>query len=62
VAIIRSPDEILPPRASPDLQPNVRLLTPGITNSAYLNIHFWRLMGIPLVEGRDLVVDNHEIA
>ncbi len=42
--------------------PNVALLTPGIYNSAYYEHTFLaRLMGIPLVEGRDLVVDNHKV-
>ena len=40
--------------------PNVVLLTPGIYNSAYFeHTTLARLMGIELVEGRDLVVDNH---
>ena len=42
--------------------PNVVLLTPGIYNSAYYEHTFLaRQMGIPLVEGRDLVVDNHKV-
>ena len=42
--------------------PNVALLTPGIYNSAYYEHTFLaRQMGIPLVEGRDLVVDNHKV-
>lgn len=41
-------------------QPTVVLLTPGIYNSAYFeHTTLARLMGIELVEGRDLVVDNH---
>ncbi len=40
--------------------PTVVLLTPGIFNSAYFeHTTLARLMGIELVEGRDLVVDNH---
>ncbi|HSK11640.1 MAG TPA: circularly permuted type 2 ATP-grasp protein [Phnomibacter sp.] len=43
-------------------QPNVVLLTPGVYNSAYYEHTFLaRQMGIPLVEGRDLVVDNHKV-
>ncbi|MCU0387745.1 MAG: circularly permuted type 2 ATP-grasp protein [Chitinophagaceae bacterium] len=43
-------------------QPNVVILTPGIFNSAYYEHTFLaRQMGIPLVEGRDLVVDNHRV-
>src|SRR4051794_28706174 len=40
--------------------PTVVLLTPGIYNSAYFeHTTLARLMGIELVEGRDLVVDNN---
>ncbi len=43
-------------------QPNVVLLTPGTYNSAYYEHTFLaRQMGIALVEGRDLVVDNHKV-
>jgi len=42
--------------------PTVVLLTPGVFNSAYYEHTFLaRQMGIPLVEGRDLVVDNHMV-
>lgn len=42
--------------------PTVVLLTPGIFNSAYYEHTFLaRSMGIALVEGRDLVVDNHKV-
>ena len=42
--------------------PTVVLLTPGIFNSAYYEHTFLaRQMGIPLVEGRDLLVDNHKV-
>ena len=42
--------------------PTVALLTPGIYNSAYYEHTFLaRQMGIPLVEGRDLVIDNHKV-
>ncbi|NOT73974.1 MAG: circularly permuted type 2 ATP-grasp protein [Cyclobacteriaceae bacterium] len=42
--------------------PNVVLLTPGIFNSAYFeHTTLARLMGIELVEGRDLVVENHRV-
>ncbi|MCU0514659.1 MAG: circularly permuted type 2 ATP-grasp protein [Anaerolineae bacterium] len=42
-------------------EPTVVLLTPGVFNSAYFEHTFLaRLMGIPLVEGRDLMVhDNY---
>ncbi len=42
--------------------PTVVLLTPGMFNSAYFeHTTLARLMGIELVEGRDLVVDNHTV-
>jgi uncharacterized circularly permuted ATP-grasp superfamily protein len=46
----------------PIRQPVVVILTPGIFNSAYYEHTFLaRQMGIPLVEGRDLVVSNHKV-
>lgn len=42
--------------------PTVVLLTPGIFNSAYYEHTFLaRQMGIRLVEGRDLLVDQHKV-
>jgi uncharacterized circularly permuted ATP-grasp superfamily protein len=42
--------------------PTVVLLTPGMYNSAYFeHTTLARLMGVELVEGRDLVVDNHKV-
>jgi len=42
--------------------PTVVLLTPGVFNSAYFEHTFLaRQMGIQLVEGRDLLVDNHKV-
>ncbi|MDZ4707291.1 MAG: circularly permuted type 2 ATP-grasp protein [Saprospiraceae bacterium] len=42
--------------------PTVVLLTPGIFNSAYFeHTTLARLMGIELVEGKDLVVDDHKV-
>lgn len=42
--------------------PSVVLLTPGVFNSAYFEHTFLaRQMGIPLVEGRDLVVYNKKV-
>ena len=50
----------LSPKQSPN--PTVVLLTPGIYNSAYYEHTFLaRQMGIELVEGRDLLVDNHKV-
>lgn len=43
-------------------QPNVVLLTPGVYNSAYFEHSFLaRQMGIPIVEGRDLVVRDARV-
>jgi uncharacterized circularly permuted ATP-grasp superfamily protein len=42
--------------------PTAVILTPGIFNSAYYEHTFLaRQMGVPLVEGRDLLVDNHKV-
>lgn len=42
--------------------PSVVLLTPGMYNSAYFeHTTLARLMGIELVEGSDLVVENHHV-
>jgi uncharacterized circularly permuted ATP-grasp superfamily protein len=50
----------LSPRNIP--KPNIVLLTPGVYNSAYFEHTFLaRFMGVELVEGRDLVVDNHRV-
>ena len=43
-------------------KPVVVVLTPGIYNSAYFEHSFLaQKMGVPLVEGRDLVVDNDDV-
>ncbi len=43
-------------------KPNVVLLTPGVYNSAYFEHTFLaRQMGIPIVEGRDLVVNDSKV-
>jgi len=48
--------EMAPPSA---LAPTIALLSPGVYNSAYFeHVFLAREMGVPLVEGRDLVVDN----
>ncbi len=48
--------EIAPPEAS---EPNIVLMSPGVYNSAYFeHVFLAREMGVPLVEGRDLVVDD----
>ena len=42
--------------------PTIVLLTPGIYNSAYFeHTTLARLMGVELVEGSDLVVNNHKV-
>lgn len=42
--------------------PQVVLLSPGIFNSAYFeHVFLAREMGVPLVEGRDLVVENDRV-
>jgi uncharacterized circularly permuted ATP-grasp superfamily protein len=39
--------------------PNIVLMSPGVFNSAYFeHVFLAREMGVPLVEGRDLLVDN----
>src|SRR5690606_40597002 len=50
----------LSPRATSN--PQVVLLTPGMYNSAYFeHATLARLMGIELVEGTDLAVDDHKV-
>ncbi len=42
--------------------PQVVLLSPGIYNAAYYeHVFLAREMGVPLVEGRDLIVENHRV-
>jgi uncharacterized circularly permuted ATP-grasp superfamily protein len=49
--------------ASAGSDPTVVVLTPGIYNSAYFEHAFLaRQMGVELVEGRDLVVDDHVVS
>ena len=51
--------DIAPPGVS---DPQVVLLSPGIFNSAYFeHVFLAREMGIPLVEGRDLIVENGSV-
>ena len=48
------------PRANPD--PQIVLLSPGAHNSAYFeHVFLAREMGVPLVEGRDLVVEDDRV-
>ena len=55
--------KILQSLAKPEItDPTVVLLTPGIYNSAYFeHTTLARLMGIELVEGKDMIVDNHHV-
>ena len=51
--------EIAPPAA---VDPKVVLMSPGVFNSAYFeHVFLAREMGVPLVEGRDLVVENDRV-
>ena len=51
---------VAPPAAGEN--PRVVVLTPGVYNSAYFEHAFLaRQMGVELVEGRDLVVDEHVV-
>jgi len=44
-------------------RPSIALLTPGLSNSAYFEHSFLaREMGVPLVEGRDLIVENDQVS
>ena len=53
--------ESIAPAGSDD-KPRVVLLTPGMYNSAYFEHSFLaQKMGIPLVEGRDLVVEDNSV-
>ncbi|HEX7168978.1 MAG TPA: circularly permuted type 2 ATP-grasp protein [Acidimicrobiales bacterium] len=52
---------VAPPAAGDD--PTVVVLTPGVYNAAYFeHVFLARQMGVELVEGRDLVVDEHVVA
>jgi uncharacterized circularly permuted ATP-grasp superfamily protein len=52
---------VSPAGADPD--PTVVVLTPGVFNAAYFEHAFLaRQMGVELVEGRDLVVDDHVVS
>ena len=56
--LLRALREVAPPAAGED--PRAVVLTPGMYNSAYFEHAFLaRQMGVELVEGGDLVVDEH---
>jgi len=55
----RALTEIAPPGVT---DPQVVVLSPGIFNSAYFeHVFLAREMGVPLVEGRDLMVENGKV-
>lgn len=59
--MLRSTLESMAP-ASAAASPHVVVLTPGVFNSAYFeHVFLARSMGVELVEGRDLVVDDHVV-
>ena len=61
LSLLHALQSVAPPSASED--PTVVVLTPGVYNSAYFEHAFLaRQMGVELVEGRDLVVDDHVVA
>jgi len=56
-SLARALRSIAPPAVD---HPTMAVLTPGVANSAYFEHSFLaRQMGVELVEGRDLVVDDH---
>jgi uncharacterized circularly permuted ATP-grasp superfamily protein len=58
-SLLRALRAVAPPGAG---DPTVVVLTPGVHNSAYFEHAFLaRQMGVELVEGRDLVVDDHAV-
>ncbi len=59
VKLLEALSEIAPPAAK---DPQVVLLSPGAYNSAYFeHVFLAREVGVPLVEGRDLVVENDRV-
>ncbi len=60
-SLLRALRNLAPPAAGDN--PTVAVLTPGVYNSAYFEHAFLaRQMGVELVEGRDLVVDDHVVS
>ena len=61
-ALLKGMQHVAPQNFAGDDHPNVVLLTPGVYNSAYFEHAFLaRQMGIPIVEGRDLVVRDFKV-
>ncbi len=59
--LLRATLEDVAPASAGDT-PNVVILTPGVHNSAYFEHAFLaRAMGVELVEGGDLIVDDHVV-
>ena len=60
--LLKSMQFVAPPNSPRQEHPNVVLLTPGVYNSAYFEHAFLaRQMGIPIVEGRDLVARDFKV-
>ena len=60
--LLKNLQHVAPPSFQQAQPPNVVLLTPGVYNSAYFEHAFLaRQMGIPIVEGRDLVVRDFRV-
>lgn len=58
--LLQALQEVAPPRSGDS--PCVVVLTPGVFNSAYFeHVFLATQMGVELVEGRDLVVDDHVV-
>ncbi|MFU8839373.1 MAG: circularly permuted type 2 ATP-grasp protein, partial [Nitriliruptoraceae bacterium] len=58
--LLRALQEVAPPSAGET--PTAVVLTPGVYNSAYFeHVFLARQMGVELVEGRDLVVEDHVV-
>ncbi len=58
-SLLRALRAIAPPTV---IDPNIVVLTPGVANSAYFEHAFLaRQMGVELVEGRDLLVDDRRV-
>lgn len=61
-SLLNAMQYVAPPGFKRGGQPNCVLLTPGVFNSAYFEHAFLaRQMGIPIVEGRDLVVRDFSV-
>jgi uncharacterized circularly permuted ATP-grasp superfamily protein len=60
-SLLNALNRVAPPAAGD--RPTVVVLTPGVFNSAYFeHVFLASQMGVELVEGRDLVVDDHVVS